>query len=74
MPYNWAHWGEQVKALREARAWTQQDLARRITTSRVTIARLEIGIRKPSVDMLERLADAFRITLADLMTLDRRAP
>jgi putative transcriptional regulator len=73
VPYDWRCWGQHVKALREDRNWTQQDLAQRVTTSRVTIARLEVGIRKPSVAMLEHLADAFRITLADLMTLSRRA-
>lgn len=71
MPYDWARWGEQVKTLREDRNWTQQDLAQRVKTSRVTIARLEVGLRRPSVDMLERLSDVLQITLANLMTLPR---
>jgi transcriptional regulator with XRE-family HTH domain len=71
VPYDWARWGEQVKTLREDRNWTQQDLAQRVKTSRVTIARLEVGIRKPSVHMLERLSDVLQITLANLMTLPR---
>jgi transcriptional regulator with XRE-family HTH domain len=71
VPYDWARWGEQVKTLREDRNWTQQDLAQRVKTSRVTIARLEVGLRRPSVDMLERLSDVLQITLANLMTLPR---
>ena len=72
MPYNWPRWGERVKALREGRDWSQEELARRMGANRVSIARLETGTRKPSVDMLERLADAFHISLVDLMTLPRR--
>jgi transcriptional regulator with XRE-family HTH domain len=71
VPYDWARWGEQVKTLREDRNWTQQDLAQMVKTSRFTIARLEVGLRRPSVDMLERLSDVLQITLANLMTLPR---
>lgn len=62
-----------MKALREERQWSQEELARKIDANRVTIAKLEAGTRKPSVKMLENLADQFRLSLADLLKLPRRA-
>ncbi len=59
--------GATVKQLRAKRAWTQADLARRVGVSRVTIARIEIGYRRPSLALLERLARAFKVGLADLL-------
>ncbi len=59
--------GETVKRLRTKRAWTQANLARRVGVSRVTIARIEIGNRRPSLALLERLAQAFQVALADLL-------
>ena len=61
-----------MKALRDERGWSQEGLARKVNLTRVSIARLETGARKPSVEVLERLADAFRISLVELMTLAGR--
>ena len=67
VPYDWSRWGERVKTLREGRDWSQDELARRLNIHRVSLARLEGGTRKPSVEVLERLADVFRLSLWDLM-------
>jgi transcriptional regulator with XRE-family HTH domain len=60
-------WGETLKRRRLQRGWTQQALADRAGVARNTIARLETGNRRPSFEMLERLARAFRLSLADLL-------
>jgi transcriptional regulator with XRE-family HTH domain len=62
-----ARWGETLKRRRLQRGWTQQALADRAGVARNTIARLETGNRRPSFEMLERLARAFRLSLPDLL-------
>jgi transcriptional regulator with XRE-family HTH domain len=62
-----ARWGETLKRRRLQRGWTQQALADRAGVARNTIARLETGNRRPSFTMLEQLARAFRLSLADLL-------
>ena len=55
-----------VKRLRRKRAWTQAELAHRVGVARVTIARIEIGNRRPSLALLERLARTFRVGITEL--------
>ena len=62
-----ARWEETLKRRRLQRGWTQQALADRAGVARNTIARLETGNRRPSFEMLERLAHAFRLSLAELL-------
>jgi putative transcriptional regulator len=58
--------GAIVKHLRHERAWTQEQLATRVRCARNTIARIETGTRRPSLPLLERLARALKVGLADL--------
>lgn len=58
---------ETLKRLRARRGLTQEALAQRAGTTRVTIARLETGTRRPSVDLLLRLAKALKTPVADLL-------
>ena len=62
-----ARWGDTLKRRRLQRGWTQQALADKAGVARNTIARLETGNRRPSFEMLERLARAFRLSLAGLL-------
>ncbi len=62
-----ARLGDTLKRRRLQRGWTQQALADRAGVARNTIARLETGNRRPSFTMLEHLARAFRLSLADLL-------
>jgi transcriptional regulator with XRE-family HTH domain len=51
-----------IRALREARGWTQGDLAERAGVTRATVNRIENG--KPSsidLDVLEKLAGALGV-------------
>ena len=48
-----------LKILRKARNLTQEELAKRITTSRSNIANYENYLNFPSVEILIKLADFF---------------
>ncbi len=58
---------QNVKRLRSQRGWTQRELARRSRVSRITISRIENENEPaPRVETLERLAEAFGVSLAEL--------
>jgi len=59
--------GATIKVLRNTRGWTQEALATRVGCARNTIARIETGNRRPSLSLLERLARALNVGLADLV-------
>src|SRR3989442_11378505 len=73
MPEEWRGWAKRVRRLRRARGWSQRELAERAGTSRNTINRWEIENRHPSVKMLERLANAFKVAVAALLPKDTTA-
>lgn len=50
-----------IRSLREARGWSQSELARRVGTSQVEISRLETGERKLTEDWMRRLANALDV-------------
>jgi transcriptional regulator with XRE-family HTH domain len=58
--------GEEVKRLRQAKGWTQEQLAVYARSSQPTVNLLEAGKRNPSVSTLEKLAGALGIEVVDL--------
>lgn len=56
-----------LKQLRQARGWTQAQLAEKAGFSRAYIARLEIGRHDPPLSALEKLAKALRVTVGKLV-------
>lgn len=56
-----------MKAMREAREWTQDDLAEQAGVSPATVFRAESGSRLPSSASLIAIADALGTTLDDLV-------
>lgn len=62
--------GRRVRRLREARDWTQEELAHRAGMTTVYLSGIERGIQNPSLRKLTGLADAFGISLAALFTAD----
>ena len=60
--------GATVKRLRNARGWTQEQLATRVGCARNTIARIETGNRRPSLTLLERLSVIFKVGMAELFS------
>jgi len=59
--------GQRIKALRQARGWSQEELAERSGLSRTIVSTLELGTRRPNSDHLEALAGAFELPVAELI-------
>lgn len=58
--------GMRIRYLRSLRKWSQEDLALEADVNRNYICDLENGRRNPSLEILERISDAFGITLSEL--------
>lgn len=58
--------GMRIKYLRKQKRWSQEDLSLEANVNKNYISDLENGRRNPSLDILERIADAFSITLEEL--------
>ncbi|WP_264775681.1 helix-turn-helix domain-containing protein [Deinococcus aetherius] len=56
-----------VRLEREARGWSQADLAERSGVSKATVSKIERGEMSPTAVLLVRLASAFDLTLAGLL-------
>jgi len=56
-----------LREARERRKLTQEAVAKKVGVHRVTIARLESGERRPSMDLLQRLAKALKVKVGDLL-------
>ena len=65
--------GARVKALREAKGWSQEEYAERSGLHRTYVSGIERGIRNPTVTVLERLARGLEITLAQLLEIKEPA-
>lgn len=58
---------ENLKMLRKAKGLKQTDLAKIINKQPLTISRYENGLISPPFDILEKLANFYNLTTADLM-------
>lgn len=58
--------GMRIRYLRSFRKWSQEDLALEANVNKNYICDLENGRRNPSLEILERISDAFGITLSEL--------
>jgi transcriptional regulator with XRE-family HTH domain len=59
--------GSRILALRTERGWSQERLAREIRMSRETVRAAEAGERIPEWETLELIADAFGVSLGELL-------
>jgi len=59
--------GRMLQHARTRRKLTQAVLAEKVGVHQVTIARLESGSRRPSMDMLQKLAKALKLKVRDLL-------
>lgn len=55
-----------VRELREARGWSQGELAERLAVSRQTINAIETGKYDPSLPLAFRIARLFRAAIEDI--------
>lgn len=61
--------GQQVRFYREARGWTRKALAHQVGCAVVTLQKVEREERRPSVELLQLLAQALHLTAAEATTL-----
>ncbi len=54
--------GDRLKQLRIEHRKTQEEIAKDLGTTKVTIGRYELGVREPKTDILNALADYFDVT------------
>lgn len=62
---------ERIKALREARGWTQAELARRMNITRNGVNSWEQGLSMPSPACLVDLAKVFSVSTDYLLGVER---
>lgn len=58
---------ENMRRIRNKRGLTQQTLADKVKIHRVYLAQMEGATRAPSLEMLERLAKALKVTVGELV-------
>lgn len=66
--------GARIKELRKRSGLTQDQLAERIEVEAKYLSRIEVGKRYPSLDVLERIADALRVEMHDLFLFVHHDP
>lgn len=59
--------GLNIRALREKKGWSQEELAERSGLHRTYISGLERGIRNPTIDTVDIIATALGVKLGDLL-------
>ena len=59
--------GKKLKRLREARAWTQVELAEKANMSPSTVVLIENGKSKPHPSTRRKLADVFGVDPSELL-------
>lgn len=59
--------GKKIRALRQARNWTQEQLAEYAELHVSYIVLLEKGANRATIETLEKLAKAFGISISDLV-------
>ena len=64
--------GVKIREFRQSKGMTQEQLARRIGTTRSAVAMWEKGGQEPRAKMLIKLADTFECTVDDLLGIERK--
>lgn len=59
--------GTILKKIRQDRGYTQEELAKKVDTSRSNIANYEVDKNMPSIDMLDRLSEALNVSTDTLL-------
>lgn len=56
-----------MRELRNARGWSQEELADRADLHRTYISAVERGVRNPTITVIERIAKALNVRMAELV-------
>ncbi|WP_214673285.1 helix-turn-helix domain-containing protein, partial [Escherichia coli] len=63
--------GRNMRTLREGRSLTQAQMAKMASLPRATWANLESGAANPTLAVLDRVANAFQVTIEELISAPR---
>lgn len=61
---------QRLRDLRTQRGYSQSELATKLNLSKSTISMLEVGSRKPSIEVMQQIADFFNVDLDYLLGKD----
>lgn len=67
VPPHRAAFGARVRELRTARGWSQEDFAHRANLDRTYVSGIERGTRNPTLDIIQKLAQALDVPAAELL-------
>ncbi|WP_139652457.1 helix-turn-helix domain-containing protein [Raoultibacter phocaeensis] len=59
--------GARIRSLRKQNGLTQVTFANMVNIERAYLSRVESGERNPSIDMIERIANGFGLTLSEFL-------
>ncbi len=59
--------GQNVRRLREAKGWSQEDYADRAGIHRTYVSDIERGRRNPTITVVEKLAEPLGVTAGQLL-------
>lgn len=65
--------GANVRQQRQAKAWSQDDLAEASGLHRTYISGIERGVRNPTIEIVQVIANAFDIAVAELFAVTRQS-
>jgi transcriptional regulator with XRE-family HTH domain len=66
--------GSRIKALRNAKNFTQEQVADQIGVSRQKYARIESGVNSITLDILSKVAEVLDVTVGDITRVLDEAP
>ncbi len=59
--------GLRIRQLREKREWSQEDFAEKADLHRTYVSGIERGTRNPTLTVLEKISDGFKMPLSKLL-------
>ena len=62
--------GENLKALRKSRGYSQDKFARAIGSNQVNVSAWELGTRMPNLATIRHIADTFKVPLSSLISME----
>lgn len=63
--------GRNIRALRKAQGWSQEALGEKADLSYKFVGEIERGLVNPSLDSLMKIADVFKVEVAELFMTER---
>jgi transcriptional regulator with XRE-family HTH domain len=63
--------GEKLKSERKKRGWSQEELAEKLFVSRQSVSKWETGLNYPSIEVIIKLSDLFKVTIDELLRSDK---